>query len=82
MKENLTTKEIEVLKYINEVHNTKLRFKINTVVIAEEFQLNELQLREMLQRFKEKGLVKKNRKGLYLVGEIMLEVIGEVISGF
>lgn len=78
MDMNLTKKELDVLNYINETNLKKYRFKINTTSIADHFSMSETHAQEMVERFKEKGLIKK-KKNSYSFAQVALEVLAEGI---
>lgn len=78
--DNLTSQEIAVLKFINETYNKKLRLKMNASDIANNLDMNTLQVDEMLERFKEKGLIKKKKGRFFWLGEFALDIIIEILG--
>jgi len=83
MKEDykaLTQQEINVLTYINTHYSKKIRFKLDVNKIAEACDLNTMQTKEMLERFKDKKLIKKSNSTFYYMGEAAIELLIEVIG--
>lgn len=76
----LTKQEIKVLTYINTHYSKKIRFKLDVNKIAEACDLNTMQTKEMLERFKEKKLIKKSNSTFYYIGEAAIELLFEVIG--
>ncbi len=77
--DNLTDKEKAVLTYLNETSTHKLKFKLNERAIAETFNLNDLQVNEMISRFKEAGLIQKKRGHYKWFGQAVLEFLSEIV---
>jgi len=78
--DGLTNKEKAVLSHINETHGQSLRFRINVRKVAGACELSEMHTEEILERLKEKGLIKKRRGRFYWLGELTLEMLLEVIA--
>ena len=77
----LTEKEVKVLSYINDHYSKKFALKIDVEKIAEACDLNPLHVKEMLERFKEKKLIKKSNNAFYFVIEAAIEVLFEILGG-
>ena len=82
MDHTLSTQEKQVLNYLNEKQSNTRFIKINTKKIAAHFEISETHVQEMIERFKEKGLIKKDRNR-YVLGEVVLEILTEgIFSSF
>ena len=77
---NLTENEKQVLQHINNHYAKRIGIRLNVKKIAHACNLNETQVREMLESFKEKKLIKKSSKGFFYVGDIVLELLLEGIG--
>lgn len=77
--QSLTEKETCVLKAIKEASKHRLTFKIDSETLATKCQLNPLQVDEMVQRFKEQGLLKKDRAGWYTLAEAVFDFLADLI---
>ena len=74
---NLTEKEREVLAYLN--NQKGFSWKKKSRDIAKKFELSDMHAEEMLKRFKEAGLIKKEKNNNHWIVQAALEVLGEFL---